>query len=75
MPIVSFPSGGLAEQVINGKTGVLARQMTKRAFADAIRELAVDRVCYSRISQYLRETAADRSMRTFIARILEQIEH
>lgn len=71
MPVVALRAGGLGEQVISGKTGLLANQMSARALADAIRELALDRACYSRISEYLSETAGERSMRAFIGRVME----
>ncbi len=40
LPVVATPVGGLAEQVVDGTTGVLARGSTSAAdFADAIRRL------------------------------------
>ncbi|CAN0506422.1 unnamed protein product [Phaeothamnion confervicola] len=70
MPVVAMPSGGLGEQVIEGRTGVLAQEVTATSFADAIRRLATDRPLYRQISRCLKETAQDRSMHTFIARLL-----
>jgi glycosyltransferase involved in cell wall biosynthesis len=39
LPVVATPVGGLAEQVIDGATGVLARDTSAAGFADAIRRL------------------------------------
>ena len=71
MPVIAMPSGGLAEQVIEGRTGTIAADVSARAFADAIRRLAADPALYARISQALHEAAPDRSMKTFVARLTE----
>lgn len=39
LPVVATPVGGLAEQVVDGTTGVLARGTSAADFADAIRRL------------------------------------
>jgi glycosyltransferase involved in cell wall biosynthesis len=39
LPVVATPVGGLAEQVVDGTTGVLARSTSAADFADAIRRL------------------------------------
>lgn len=72
MPVVAMSSGGLAEQVIEGKSGVVAEQVTARSFADAIRRLVTNATLYGQISRSLKETAEDRSMRTFLARLLDE---
>jgi glycosyltransferase involved in cell wall biosynthesis len=41
-PVVATPIGGLAEQVVHGETGLLARDMSVEALADAIAVLATD---------------------------------
>jgi glycosyltransferase involved in cell wall biosynthesis len=69
MPVIAMPSGGLAEQVIEGKTGMIAREVSARAFADAIRRLASDRQLYHAISKSLQQTAHERSMRTFVEKL------
>jgi glycosyltransferase involved in cell wall biosynthesis len=69
MPVVAMPSGGLAEQVIEGKSGTVAREVSARAFADAIRRLASDRRLYHAISHSLQQTAHERSMRTFVEKL------
>lgn len=72
MPVVAMPSGGLVEQVIEGESGVIAGEPTARAFADAVRRLAVDPSLYARISRSLQDTAGQRSMRTFVRRLTEE---
>ena len=71
MPVIAMPSGGLAEQVIEGRTGVIAGEVTARAFADAIRRVAVNPSMYAQVSRSLQDGAKGRSMGTFIERLLE----
>ena len=74
MPVVAMPVGGIAEQVVDGKTGVLARRVSAQAFADAIRRLIVDGRTYASISQHLHESAPDRSMGRFLSEITKEVE-
>jgi glycosyltransferase involved in cell wall biosynthesis len=39
LPVVVTPVGGLTEQVIDGRTGVIAAAATPEAVADAVRRL------------------------------------
>ena len=55
MPVIAMPSGGLAEQVIEGKTGVLAQNVSARSFADGIRRLVTDLSLYAQISRSLEQ--------------------
>jgi glycosyltransferase involved in cell wall biosynthesis len=71
MPVIAMPSGGLSEQVIEGKTGVIAGTVTARALADAIGRLAANPPLYAEISRNLHATAPERSMRAFIDGLLE----
>jgi glycosyltransferase involved in cell wall biosynthesis len=73
MPVVAMPVGGLAEQVIEGKTGVLAQEVTARSLAGAIRRLS-EPALYAEINGYLRATAAERSMGRFVAEVAAGIE-
>lgn len=41
-PVVATPVGGLTEQVVHGRTGLLARSMSAEALADAVQALASD---------------------------------
>lgn len=70
VPVIGMPIGGIVEQVIDGKTGVLAKQPTVVAFADAIRRLAVDRALYAQLSSYLSATRHERSMDEFLQQLL-----
>ena len=72
MPVIAMPSGGLAEQVIEGKTGVLAQNVSARSFADGIRRLATNPSLYAQISRSLEQGGPDRSMRTFIEHMLRR---
>jgi glycosyltransferase involved in cell wall biosynthesis len=75
MPVIGVPVGGLTEQIIDGRTGVLASQVSARSLADAIQRLAVDDVLYRNISAHLNATMEDRSMRRFIHEIVGAMEH
>jgi glycosyltransferase involved in cell wall biosynthesis len=72
MPVVAMPIGGITEQVIDSETGVLAKRVTTRAFADAAHRLAVEPDLYDRISAHQSETAGDRSMSRFLQEILAE---
>lgn len=74
MPIVATPVGGLVEQVIDAKTGVLATHALPEPFADAIARLACDATLYEKISCHLTETAPQRSMATFLDAIFRTID-
>lgn len=73
MPVVAMPIGGIVEQVVDGKTGVVARCNTGPAFADAIDRLIAHGRTYDSISQTLLETAADRSMHRFLSDIADAV--
>lgn len=65
LPVVATPVGGLKEQVRDGRTGLLARDVTAVAFADAVERLAGDARLYDHIAAALKETAGERSVRRF----------
>lgn len=73
MPVIGMPVGGIAEQVIDGKTGVLAHHASASSFADAIQRLASDPGLYSRISAHLNATAKNRSMECFLSEVVSEI--
>ncbi len=73
MPVVGMPVGGIAEQVINDRTGVLSHRISARSFADAIHRLAADAALYERISAHLTATAEDRSMERFISDVVAEL--
>ncbi|MEQ8824680.1 MAG: glycosyltransferase [Filomicrobium sp.] len=74
MPIAAMPVGGLAEQVVTGQHGVLARRLSASALADAIKQLAKSRGFYQAISKNINETAEARSMERFLAEIVFEVE-
>jgi glycosyltransferase involved in cell wall biosynthesis len=73
LPVVAMPVGGIPEQVIDGRTGVLAPEIGAAALASAIRRLAVDPGLYDRISAHLHETAAQRSMALFVDKLAARL--
>jgi glycosyltransferase involved in cell wall biosynthesis len=73
MPVVATPVGGVAEQVIPGKTGVLARDVSARALADAFAELARNPELCAGMRAHLAATRPDRSMQRFLASMLDAL--
>jgi glycosyltransferase involved in cell wall biosynthesis len=65
LPVVASPTGGLAEQVTDGITGVLTAGTDPASLAAAIRRLATDRRLYVAICGHIRRTAWERSMPRF----------
>lgn len=70
LPVIGTPVGGLNEQVREGRTGILARDVTAAAFADAVERLAGDTRLYDDIAATLRETSGERSFRQFTERLV-----
>jgi glycosyltransferase involved in cell wall biosynthesis len=73
MPVIAMPIGGLTEQVIDQKTGILARRMTAISLADAIQRLAVLPGLYDGISASLTASSQDRSMDRFLNELIDEI--
>ncbi|MEG6509464.1 glycosyltransferase family 4 protein [Methyloligella sp. 2.7D] len=73
MPVVAMPVGGIAEQVVDGETGVLSRRMTPQGFAEAVKRLATEPGLYQHITTHLTETAENRSMERFLREIVGEI--
>lgn len=73
MPVLATPIGGLAEQVIPGRTGVIAEDVTPRAFANAIHRLVAIPGLYISISRYLSETHQARSMERFVGELISSV--
>lgn len=73
MPVVALPVGGLTEQVITEKTGVLSSRVSARALADSITRLARDPGLYERISKHLTDTTFERSMERFVTELLDEV--
>lgn len=70
MPVVAMPVGGITEQVIDAKTGVLSANVSARAFADAINRLFVAPGVYEGVSRHLAATVDERSMDRFLSEIV-----
>jgi glycosyltransferase involved in cell wall biosynthesis len=70
MPVVAMPSGGLEDQVMDGKTGVLATSIESGAFARAIERLASAPGLYETISANLFEQSEVRSMKFFARKLV-----
>jgi glycosyltransferase involved in cell wall biosynthesis len=70
MPVAGMPVGGIAEQVVDGATGVLARRISAAALAEALHRLIAEPQLYERISRHLAATAESRSMQRFLAELL-----
>jgi glycosyltransferase involved in cell wall biosynthesis len=75
MPVVATPIGGLADQVVSGRTGVLAAEVTPQAFANAVRQLVEKPGLYDQISLHLAETHHNRSMEKFLGELLHLHGH
>jgi glycosyltransferase involved in cell wall biosynthesis len=65
LPLVGCRIGGLAEQVRDGATGVLAQGSDAASLAAAIRRLAADPKLYAGIRAHIRTSSWERSMRRF----------
>jgi len=70
LPVIAVPMGGLMEQVINSKTGVLASATSAPALALAIRRLAADPKLHAAICANLVASEPERSTRRFLDMLL-----
>lgn len=70
LPVVAVPTGGLAEQVIDGKTGVVASAATADALASAIRTIVGDPKLHSAICANLLASKTERSTKLFLDNLL-----
>ncbi len=70
MPVIAMPVGGIAEQVIDGQTGVMAGQVSATALAQAIKRIMEEPGLYEHINSNLMQTASERSMDRFLADML-----
>lgn len=74
MPVVALPVGGLPEQVITGRTGILASHTSPQALADAIMRLAKEPRLFRDIVDMLRARRSCRSMSLFVDKLLSDLE-
>ena len=73
MPVIGTPVGGLVEQVVDGKTGVLARDASVEEFARAVKRLMTEPGLYEAIVTSLAVTSSERSMARFLDCILQAV--
>ena len=65
LPIVATPVGGLLEQILDGRTGVLALRADGGALAEALEDLLLNPILYRSICEHINATREQRSMRRF----------
>lgn len=70
MPIVATPTGGLEDQVVDGRTGVLAGAISGEAFAAAIKRMVTTPGLYNAVSESLFDHVQQRSVRAFAETLL-----
>ncbi len=69
LPVITTPLGGLVEQVIEGKTGIVARRADPYALAFAIKRLVLDPQLYLALTSQIKETRPQRSMAQFVREV------
>jgi glycosyltransferase involved in cell wall biosynthesis len=69
LPVVATPVGGLAEQITDGVTGVLADAPTVPDFAEAVRCVAENRKLLTRLRLGIAAQSKERSMGRFFEQI------
>ena len=74
MPAIVTPVGGLAEQVEDHVTGLVAESPSTDAIANCIRELARDNTLYKKLASNIAERRHNFSVETFAERILAALE-
>jgi glycosyltransferase involved in cell wall biosynthesis len=70
LPLIGSRIGGLAEQVRDGETGVMARTADAAGLAAAIRRLATDRGLDAAIRSRIHQSRWERSMRRFAEQLV-----
>ena len=70
MPVIATPVGGLAEQVLDGVTGMIAARVDAAALADAAKRLMLDPHRYRDCCANIRRASEGRSMRRFVDEIV-----
>ena len=69
VPVIANPVGGIIEQVVDGRTGVVASAIGAGSLAEAIRRLARDGDLYRTISAALANSSEERSMKAFLSQL------
>ncbi|MFA5950229.1 MAG: glycosyltransferase family 4 protein [Hyphomicrobium sp.] len=65
LPVVATPVGGLIEQVLDGRSGVLAIRADAISLSEAIEDLALNPLLYGSICANIAATREERSMARF----------
>lgn len=77
LPVIATPVGGLKEQVVHGKTGLIAEDMTPKAFAAAVlrmvQEPALYEHCVEGTERYAREYLSWPSIARRVAAIIRHV--
>ncbi len=73
LPVIATPVGGLREQVRDGVDGVLAKEVTAPALADAIGKVAGDPALLEELRANIRAGRADRSMQRFVTAMVDAV--
>ncbi|WP_159079882.1 glycosyltransferase family 4 protein [Methyloceanibacter sp. wino2] len=73
MPVVAMPTGGITEQIVDSETGILTKDITAMALAEAINRLATEPDLYDTISSHIVARADDRSMTRFLEEIYASV--
>lgn len=69
IPVVATPVGGLTEQVMHRKTGLIASSVTAEAIAREIKSVAISDSLLSDLRSGILATQSDRSMRRFFCEL------
>lgn len=67
LPVVATPIGGIVEQVRDGETGILAREVSGQALAEALARLITEPRLYERMLAQVGASMQQRSMTQFVA--------
>lgn len=73
MPVVATPVGGLTEQVFDGQTGLIARDVTAISLAETISNLFQNEGLSEAINQGIDHHKSKLSFKRFVDRLLESI--
>lgn len=65
LPVITTPVGGLLEQVEDGETGVVARNVSALALADAMQQFLIDDALRARLRQGVAKLKETHSMQAF----------
>jgi glycosyltransferase involved in cell wall biosynthesis len=70
VPVIATPVGGLVEQIEDEKTGIVAKNVSAEALAEAVRRLFLTPGLYDAVGKNIAKRADQRSMRRFVRECL-----